>query len=127
LNSAEQITEKEIKYAGFCLQEYCHGAAKKGGWWDKEQVGPWVPAKLMLVVSEIAEAMEADRKDLMDSHLPDRKGVEVELADAVIRIFDLAGKLKLDMGGAIYDKMIYNANRQDHKPEVRAAAGGKKY
>ena len=37
--------------------------------------------------------------------------VEVELADAVIRIADLAGALGLDLGGAIAEKLEYNRNR----------------
>lgn len=52
---------------------------------------------------------------------------EVELADAVIRIFDLAGAYGMDLGGAIAEKLAYNAHRADHKPEARAAAGGKAY
>lgn len=48
---------------------------------------------LMLTVSEIAECMEGERKDLMDDHLPHRKMAEVELADAVIRIADILGSL----------------------------------
>lgn len=44
---------------------------------------------LMLIVSEISEAMEAERKSLMDDHLPHRRGAEVELADAVIRLLDM--------------------------------------
>ena len=63
----------------------------------------------------------------MDDHLPDRKMLEVELADAVIRIFDLAGACKLDLGGAVVEKMIYNKNRQDHKIENRQKPQGKKY
>src|ERR1051326_6611485 len=53
---------------------------------------------LMLTVSEIAEAMEGLRKDLYDDHLPTRKMVEVELADALIRALDFAGGfgLKID-------------------------------
>jgi NTP pyrophosphatase (non-canonical NTP hydrolase) len=53
--------------------------------------------------------------------------IEVELADAVIRIADLAGALELDLGSAIAEKMAYNAQRADHKPEARAAAGGKSF
>ena len=39
----------------------------------------------MLTISEIAEAMEGERKNLMDDHLPHRKMAEVEIADAYIR------------------------------------------
>lgn len=49
------------------------------------------------------------------------------MADLVIRAFDMAGGLKLDMAGAIAEKLAYNANREDHKPENRKRAGGKKY
>jgi len=86
-----------------------------------------VSEKLMLVVSEVSEAMEGHRKNLMDDKLPHRKMVEVELADAVIRIADLAGALGLDLGGAIQEKMDYNAVRPDHKPENRLKPGGKQF
>ncbi|MEP1253738.1 MAG: hypothetical protein ABJI29_03210, partial [Alphaproteobacteria bacterium] len=74
----------------------------------------------------ISEALEADRRGLLDDHLTHRPGVEVELADSLIRIADLAGALGLDLGGAVVEKMAYNANRADHKVAARAA-GGKKY
>lgn len=86
-----------------------------------------IPVKLMLIVSEVAEAMEGDRKDLMDDHLPHRKMIEVELADAVIRILDLGGKAGLDIAGAIAEKHAYNRNRADHQKENREKAGGKTY
>lgn len=66
---------------------------------------------LSLIHSEISEALEADRKDLMDDKLPHRKGLEVELADAAIRIFDMAGGLGMDLGGAIQEKLEYNTTR----------------
>ena len=52
---------------------------------------------------------------------------EVELADAVIRIFDLAGAYNMDLGGAIVEKMAFNAFRPDHQAAARAAVSGKSY
>ena len=125
---------EDIKDAGNVLVDYCHGASKAAGWWNDLETGAplidrphVVGEKLMLVVSEVAEAMEGHRKNLADDKLPHRPMIEVELADAVIRIADLAGALGLDLGGAIAEKMEYNRNRPDHKPENRKAEGGKKY
>lgn len=114
----------------------CHEAAVN--WWKNLDTGELttsvypekkvnVPEKLMLIVTELSEAMEADRKNLMDEHLPHRHGLEVELADALIRIADLAGGLGLDLAGAVAEKLEYNAKRADHKIENRKAAGGKAY
>lgn len=82
---------------------------------------------LMLIVSELAECMEGERKDLMDSHLPHRKNAEVELADAIIRIFDYAGAFGYDLDGAYQEKRAYNAIREDHKIESRLKPNGKKF
>jgi hypothetical protein len=49
------------------------------------------------------------------------------LADAVIRIFDMAGAYQMDLAGAIAEKMAYNQSRADHKIENRAQSGGKSY
>jgi len=81
----------------------------------------------MLMVSEISEAMEGERKSLQDDKLPHRRMAEVELADALIRIFDYAGGFGYDLGGALVEKCLYNLQRADHKPEHRAADGGKKF
>ena len=81
----------------------------------------------MLIVSEIAEAMEGDRKNLMDDHLKHRPMLEVELADALIRIFYFAGKHGLDVAGAMVEKLVYNTTRADHKPENQNKVNGKKY
>lgn len=64
-------------------------------WWQDPATGQPIERNrgelLMLTVSELAEAMEGERKDLMDDHLPHRKMAEVEMADAAIRIFDFFG------------------------------------
>lgn len=82
--------------------------------------------RMMLMVSEIAEAFEGKRKDLMDSHLTHRKAVDVELADLLIRVLDYAGENCQDLGGALIEKLEYNRNRADHKKEARLGANGKK-
>jgi NTP pyrophosphatase (non-canonical NTP hydrolase) len=126
-----------ILTAGDILTKVCHESSYNAGWWtDKmgnDQTKPFymqeqnlVPVKLCLVHSELSEGLEGYRKDLNDDHLPHRKMLEVELADAVIRIFDLAGALKYDLGAAIQEKLAYNSQRADHKPENRAKVGGKK-
>lgn len=81
-----------------------------------------VLAKLMLVVTELAEAAEEVRDDKWSTYhhsidsaaLPATakpEGFTSELADAVIRIFHLAGLLGLDLEGAIREKMAYNETR----------------
>jgi NTP pyrophosphatase (non-canonical NTP hydrolase) len=113
------------------IAEYCNAQAIKAGWWHDLATGrPKERNKgelFMLMVSEIAEAMEGVRKDKMDDHLPQYKSETVELADCLIRIFDYAGNYGLNIGEALVDKMAYNAKRPDHKPENRALAGGKKF
>lgn len=127
-----RVVDDEIRLAKSktdYLQHLCHDLSREGGWWhgvDATDVHV-IATKLMLIVSEISEAMEGVRKDLFDDKIRHRKMVEVELADALIRIFDLAGKMNLDLGGAMVDKLFYNRTRADHKPEARAAAHGKKF
>lgn len=86
-----------------------------------------IPEMLCLIHSEISEALEGHRKNLMDDKLPHRKMLEVELADAMIRIFDLCEGLGLDIGGALVEKCKYNVSREDHKIENRLKEGGKRY
>lgn len=106
------------------LVRLCHGLAVDAGWHEKPRE---VGTDLMLIVSEVSEAMEGARKDLMDDHLTNRNMLEVELADAVIRIFDTAGKYNLDLGGALVEKLSYNVHRKDHQKENREKDGGKKF
>lgn len=108
-----------------------HLANIKAGWWTDIKTG--LPKErnvgelLCLVHSEISEAMEGFRKNLMDEKLPHRKAFEVELADALIRIFDIAGKYNMDLDGAVSEKREFNSKRSDHKIENRKLDNGKKF
>lgn len=98
------------------LNDYCktcHSLSKEKGFWDKERN---VGEMLMLIVSELGEAVEAHRHG--DHGMKDNS-FEVELADAFIRLFDMCGGLNIDIEKYIDMKM--NINKQ------RSQLHGKKY
>ncbi|MDD3353875.1 hypothetical protein [Zoogloea sp.] len=136
------LLRNELTESVDLLVEVCHSASLNAGWWhdlktdidlrrqacEGTRLGKALVAeKLCLIHSEVSEAMEGHRKGLQDDKLPEFPAVTVELADACIRIFDLAGALGLDLGSALAAKMAYNARREDHKIENRLKPGGKAY
>ena len=112
--------------------EQIHQKAKDKGFWDKKRE---TGTLLMLCVSELAEAMEADRKNkianlqkyneqINDSSSEDsllnfekafimnvKDTFEDELADTIIRILDLCGARKIDIEKHINLKLKYNSTR----------------
>lgn len=140
MNQRPSLMPEHVVQAGSVLTQACYTAAKDAGWWidtdTGEDVRTWPPkffklwcgTKMALMAGEIVgEALEGVRKGGMDDKLPHRSSEEVELADAVIRICDYAGGRGLDLGGAIAEKLAYNAQRADHKIENRIAEGGKTF
>lgn len=121
------------------LAKEIHGNNVNAGWWTNLETGESlaskhgekpkrnVPEMLCLIHSEVSEAMEGFRKSLMDDKLPHRSMLEVELADAVIRILDMSEGLGLDIEGAIHEKLEFNKIREDHKIENRLGENGKKF
>jgi NTP pyrophosphatase (non-canonical NTP hydrolase) len=70
----------------------------------------WIACRLMLITSELSEALEAVRDENF-SAVPKSGGFAEELADACIRIFDLAYSLDIDLEQAIKDKHNFNLTR----------------
>lgn len=100
---------------------YCSGMnelAREIAKWRKRKkfITLWktIPAKLMLVVTELAEAMEAYRDD-------NKPHFAEEIADTFIRLLDICGTLKINISDEIYYKMLYNEERPEkhgHKKGV---------
>lgn len=84
------------------LIEQCHKMARDKGFWDKGRPNSEC---LMLIVTELAEACEADRHG-------DHNMLREELADTAIRLFDLCGWLNIDLEYEIDRKMRINKKRQ---------------
>lgn len=126
----------DVAKAGRLLTEVCFEASRAAGWHNDIKTGlprtaeendAMFPTRIALCHSELSEALEGHRKGLNDDHLKERPMSEVELADTVIRICDLAGAMGYDLGGAIEEKLSYNARRLDHKLAARQGPNGKAY
>jgi len=108
-NTLRELTRfKDLEHTLNDLCTVVHANNKEKGFYDKPRE---VGTLLALIHSEVSEALEADRTDATDAHLRNRRGIEVELADVVIRVLDLGAYLGLDIGGAVMEKIKYNLTR----------------
>ena len=92
------------------LQRSIHQLAIEKGWWQENRK---IPELLCLIHSEISEALEAYRIKGIENWIENGKpeGVAVELADAIIRILDLAEHFGFNMEKEILKKHEYNKSR----------------
>ncbi len=98
------------------LAAVCYSIADAKGWHDEPRDFGTI---MMLIVTEIAEAMEAWRAP--DANVKEiwygldnpgkPEGVPIELADALIRILHTAVIYGIDIGTAVEIKMKYNMDR----------------
>lgn len=147
----ELARERRVRYekivsAMDTLRTICHGDNKAAGWWTDIKTGKNLTFnyqqrmvdgtltieqmftavnKVGLIHTEVSEALEAFRKNLMDDKIPDFTGFETEIIDTIVRCFDILGGLNLRGSYCMFEKLEFNRSRNDHKPEERKKKGGK--
>lgn len=105
-------------------QQHVYGWAQAQGWNDHPIP---VPQSLMLMVTELSEAMEEYRKGRQPATVyysgpagesatplpdyPKPEGIPTEIADTVIRILHFAALHGIDLDAEITRKMAYNRTR----------------
>jgi len=88
-----------------------HKNAVEKGFWDRPADEIFVTKQMMMIVSEVVEAMEALRKNMDPAEMSD------EFADIIIRTLDLyagmteAGYMSKSLDLAIKEKMEKNFSR----------------
>lgn len=102
------------------LQAEIHQNAVDKGWWDDETPFDSVPEKLLMIVSEVIEATDeyrdptigpAELRVVRYNSQGKPEGLATELADIVIRVFDLAGGCGIELWKVILEKHLYNKTR----------------
>ena len=102
---------KEAQHLLTNLSAEIHTENRDKGFWDHERP---LTETTMLIVSELAEAVEEEREGREDMWYGDDgkpEGVDVELVDALIRLLDLLGSRFVDVDLVMREKRAYNRSR----------------
>ena len=116
------------------VRDAIHTNSIAKGFWEEPNTN--ITEKIMLVVTELSEAVEAMRKLSKEELISEIQGnsatieafdlygydhydfekfvkdsIGDEFADSIIRILDLCGRLGIDIEGHIKYKMVYNSTR----------------
>jgi len=86
-----------------------------------------LPMHLFPIVRLLSVSLEGCRKLVKPGESPDRKEIAWPLARAAFCAFRIGAGLRLDVPGAICEKIAFNAKRADHQRENRLKEGGKKF
>jgi NTP pyrophosphatase (non-canonical NTP hydrolase) len=102
------------------VADSCYEFNIKAGWWTDINTGKPLERNrkeiISLIVSEIFEALDAERKgEPNDKHLPKHKAFVVEMADALIRVFDYSGRYHIDFFGNFLKYVAKKENKQVHE------------
>ena len=95
------------------LAIHLHEAAVEKGFWPEDVDDIFIAKQLMMIVSEVTEAMEAIRKDKGEEE------ITKEFADILIRTLDLyagiveAGYTRLSLDQALKEKVDFNKTRPE--------------
>lgn len=95
------------------LAEEIHSTAIEKGFWPEEVDDIFVAKQMMMIVSEVTEAMEAVRKDKGEEE------IAAEFADIIIRTLDLYaglvqhGYTRISIDHALAEKMKFNTLRPE--------------
>jgi NTP pyrophosphatase (non-canonical NTP hydrolase) len=104
------MNNEEIKKAFEAVAQDINTTAVAKGWWDRERNDGEMIA---LIHSELSEALEALRKgNPPDDKIPEYTGVEAEMADVLIRLFDISWARGWRVIDAMLAKMEMNKTRE---------------
>lgn len=96
------------------LVKQAHETAIRKGWYEEPRT---FGEMIALCHSELSEALEDYRNGNEPDHIwldeinGKLRGIPIELADVMIRIFDMCGHYDIDLELAIAEKMEYNKTR----------------